>query len=45
MDTYVDVITQSLKYSLSGLMNLATQTPADDAKKNVFFVNFNQDCS
>ncbi|XP_076381988.1 autophagy-related 18a isoform X2 [Megalopta genalis] len=39
----VDVLTQGLKYSISGLMNLANQTT--DPQSGVFFVNFNQDCT
>lgn len=39
----VDVLTQGLKYSISGLMNLANQTT--DPQSRVFFVNFNQDCT
>ncbi|XP_011499489.1 PREDICTED: WD repeat domain phosphoinositide-interacting protein 2 isoform X2 [Ceratosolen solmsi marchali] len=39
----VDVLAQGLKYSISGLMNLANQTA--DPQSGVFFVNFNQDCS
>ncbi|XP_016844709.1 WD repeat domain phosphoinositide-interacting protein 2 isoform X3 [Nasonia vitripennis] len=38
----VDALTQGLKYSISGLMNLAQATDPENA---VFFVNFNQDCS
>ncbi|XP_054016622.1 WD repeat domain phosphoinositide-interacting protein 2 isoform X1 [Hylaeus anthracinus] len=39
----VDVLTQGLKYSISGLMNLANQTT--DPQSGVYFVNFNQDCT
>ncbi|OAD55599.1 WD repeat domain phosphoinositide-interacting protein 2 [Eufriesea mexicana] len=39
----VDVLSQGLKYSISGLMNLANQTT--DPQSRVFFVNFNQDCT
>ncbi|XP_044576348.1 WD repeat domain phosphoinositide-interacting protein 2 isoform X3 [Cotesia glomerata] len=39
----VDVLTQGLKYSLSGLMNLANQTA--ESQSGAFFVNFNQDCT
>ncbi|XP_043465013.1 WD repeat domain phosphoinositide-interacting protein 2 isoform X2 [Leptopilina heterotoma] len=39
----VDVLTQGLKYGISGLMNLANQT--SDSQNGVFFVNFNQDCT
>lgn len=39
----VDVLTQGLKYGISGLMNLANQTA--DPQSGVFFVNFNQDCT
>ncbi|XP_043256861.1 WD repeat domain phosphoinositide-interacting protein 2 isoform X5 [Colletes gigas] len=37
----VDVFTQGLKYSISGLMNLANET--NEPESDVFFVNFNQD--
>ncbi|XP_014295994.1 WD repeat domain phosphoinositide-interacting protein 2 isoform X3 [Microplitis demolitor] len=39
----VDVLTQGLKYSISGLMNLANQTV--ESQSGAFFVNFNQDCT
>ncbi|XP_034936289.1 WD repeat domain phosphoinositide-interacting protein 2 isoform X2 [Chelonus insularis] len=39
----VDVLTQGLKYSISGLMNLANQTT--ESQSGAFFVNFNQDCT
>ena len=39
----VDVLAQGLKYSISGLMNLANQSA--DPQSGAFFVNFNQDCS
>ncbi|XP_057324555.1 WD repeat domain phosphoinositide-interacting protein 2 isoform X1 [Microplitis mediator] len=39
----VDVLTQGLKYSISGLMNLANQTA--ESQSGAFFVNFNQDCT
>ncbi|KAF7412074.1 hypothetical protein HZH66_000970 [Vespula vulgaris] len=39
----VDVLTQGLKYGISGLMNLTNQTA--DPPSGVFFVNFNQDCT
>ncbi|XP_058796565.1 WD repeat domain phosphoinositide-interacting protein 2 [Phymastichus coffea] len=40
----VDLLTQGLKRSIAGLMNLAN--PANqDPQSQVFFVNFNQDCS
>ncbi|XP_014235192.2 WD repeat domain phosphoinositide-interacting protein 2 isoform X1 [Trichogramma pretiosum] len=41
----IDVITQGLKLSLAGLMNLATQNTTDPQNAQIFFVNFNQDCS
>ncbi|XP_012538774.1 WD repeat domain phosphoinositide-interacting protein 2 isoform X2 [Monomorium pharaonis] len=45
----LDVLTQKLKYSISGLMNLATNQTSDttsDAQSNgPYFVNFNQDCT
>lgn len=39
----VDVLTQGLKYSISGLMNLANQTA--EPQSGAYFVNFNQDCT
>ncbi|XP_066591712.1 WD repeat domain phosphoinositide-interacting protein 2 [Prorops nasuta] len=39
----VDVLTQGLKYGISGLMNLAN--PTADPQSGNFFVNFNQDCT
>ncbi|XP_043281446.1 WD repeat domain phosphoinositide-interacting protein 2 isoform X3 [Venturia canescens] len=39
----VDILTQGLKYGLTGLMNLAN--PAADPQSGVFYVNFNQDCT
>lgn len=39
----VDVLTQGLKYGISGLMNLANQTP--EPQSGAYFVNFNQDCT
>ncbi|KAK0173621.1 hypothetical protein PV328_006790 [Microctonus aethiopoides] len=39
----VDVLTQGLKYGISGLMNLANQTA--ETQSGAFFVNFNQDCT
>lgn len=45
----LDVLTQGLKYGISGLMNLATNPTSDttsDAQSNgPYFVNFNQDCT
>jgi len=45
----LDVLTQGLRYSISGLMNLATNQTSDttsDAQSNgPYFVNFNQDCT
>uniref|UniRef100_A0A0C9QC46 WIPI2 protein n=1 Tax=Fopius arisanus TaxID=64838 RepID=A0A0C9QC46_9HYME len=39
----VDVLTQGLKYSISGLMNLANRTT--EPQSGAYFVNFNQDCT
>lgn len=45
----LDVLTQGLRYSISGLMNLAANQTSDttsDAQSNgPYFVNFNQDCT
>ncbi|EFN87363.1 WD repeat domain phosphoinositide-interacting protein 2 [Harpegnathos saltator] len=40
----LDVLTQGLKYGISGLMNLANQT-SDSPQSGPYFVNFNQDCT
>lgn len=39
----VDAISQGIKTSLTGLMNLAARS--SDHSNSVFFVNFNQDCT
>ncbi|XP_076671376.1 autophagy-related 18a isoform X2 [Andrena cerasifolii] len=39
----VDALTQGLKYSISGVMNLTN--PAAARQSGVYFVNFNQDCT
>lgn len=45
----LDVLTQGLRYGISGLMNLAANQTSDttsDAQSNgPYFVNFNQDCT